>query len=294
MENLDESLARAARQFLGTCVHPVGWLEGGDQALVLRVDTSEGALVLHASPPWRTPEELHWVHSIAKYARARVPQAVAPLERQGKTTFKWAGRLVAVYPFVAGHFLDREDPVLRAEAAWLLAEIHRALSDFPGGPRPQPGAYRPDPPVDPAELHDPALDEWWTSIRTGLATGPTHGDYYRRNLLCAGRQIVGVIDWHEASVRPLALELAQATFELCRDGDHRFYPDRADEFVATYRSCGGPVPGDELGFLLPLIRVWIRDDVRWSLAFGASLSDEYVAKQIRAFRELAALDWKPA
>lgn len=81
-----------------------------------------------------------------------------------------------------------------------------------------------------------------------------------------------------------------------KDGQSRIESVEGDEmeFVATYRSSGGPVPGDELRFLLPMIRVWIRDDVRWSLASGASLSDEYVAKQIRALKELAALDWKPA
>ena len=100
---------------------------------------------------------------------------------------------------------------------------------------------RPAQPADPNALHDPALDEWWASVGPGLTRGPTHGDYYRRNLLCTGGRIVGVIDWHDASIRSLAVELAGATFELCRSDEHVLQCDWADEFVASYRSAGGPV-----------------------------------------------------
>ena len=103
----------------------------------------------------------------------------------------------------------------------------------------------------------------------GFLSSATHGDYHRRNLLCENGEVVAVIDWHDAVVRPLAVELSSAVFELCTDDEHRLQLDRADEFVATYLAAGGPASDDEIEILLPLIRLWIRDDVRSSLACGS-------------------------
>jgi Ser/Thr protein kinase RdoA (MazF antagonist) len=286
------SLVHAAEQFLGTDVRPSGWLDGGDEATVLRVDTGAGPVVLHVSPSWRTRDELEWVHSVAQHAHRRVLEAITPIECRGETAFEWQGRFVAAFPFVSGDMLDRDDAALRADAARLLAAIHVALSDFRGGGRPH-DAVRAAPFADPTGLRDLALDAWWASVAPGLTTGPTHGDYYRRNLLCAGGQIVGVIDWHDANVRSIAVELAGATFELCRSDEHVFQFHRADDFVALYRSSKGPVPIDEIALLLKLIRVWIRDDVRSALASGGTVSDEYVVKQMQAFQELSSSDWVP-
>ena len=190
--------------------------------------------------------------------------------------------------------LDREDPVLRSEAAAILAAIHNALLDWRGGSRPLSGGRRPVPPPDPPDLRDPELDAWWLSVqdRTLLAS-VTHGDYYRRNLLCAKRRIVGVIDWHDAAVRPLAVELAGATFEMCRDDEHVLHLERANEFVASYRAAGGPVPERELGMLLPLTRLWVRNDARGALAHSGGPDDDYAAKQMRTFRALASVRWRP-
>jgi Ser/Thr protein kinase RdoA (MazF antagonist) len=294
LQTIERSLVRAAEPFLGTRAQSSRWLDGGDEALVLFVATDHGAVVLHASPPWRTRAELEWVHAVVRHARTRVPEVVAPFERGGRTVFEWQGRVVAAFPFIAGEMLDRDDPVLRADAARLLALIHTALLDCSAGARPESGARRPVPPADPDDLSDPGLDAWWLSVRAqGFMVTLTHGDYYRRNLLSANRRIVGVIDWDDAGVRPAAVELAGATFELCRNDEHVLQLDRADAFIEGYRAAGGPVPNREVQFLLPLIRLWIRDDVRSSLAHGSAASDAYVAKQMRAFRELAASEWRP-
>jgi Ser/Thr protein kinase RdoA (MazF antagonist) len=293
-EMADLSLVRAAERFLGAAVRPLAWLEGGDEALVMRVETDAGSLVIHASPPWRRRAELEWVHAIIRQAHAGVPQAVALIERRGQTVFEWERRFVGAFPFVHGEMLDRDDRTLRTGAARILAQIHRSLLDWPGGSRPSSGGGKPVPPPDPDELADPVLDTWWSSMREeGFLASATHGDYYRRNLLCRNGEVVAVIDWHDAVVRPLAVELSGAIFELCKDGEHRLQLDRADEFVATYLAAGGPVSGDEIEVMLPLIRLWIRSDVRSSLASGREGSDDYVAKQIRAFVELASCTWTP-
>ena len=288
------SLVRAAEPFLGALAQSAEWLEGGDEALVLRVGTDLGEVVLHASPPWRRRKELEWAHAVVRHAHTRVPEVVAPFVRRGRTAFEWHGRLVAAFPFVAGEPLDRDDAVLRADAARLLALIHTALLDCSAGPRPESLALNHGPPADLDDLNDPALGAWWAAVRgQGFIVAPTHGDYYRRNLLCVNRRIAGVIDWHDSSIRPAALELAGATFELCRNDEHVLQLDRADAFIELYRAAGGPVPNREVEFLLSLIRLWIRNDVRSSLAHGGDVSDDYVAKQIRAFRELASCEWRP-
>jgi len=124
------SLAHAAEQFLGTDTRPSRWLDGGDEALVLLVETSAGPLALHVSPSWRIRGELEWAHSVVRHAHRRVLEVVAPIERRGQTAFEWQGRLVAAFPFIAGEMLNRYDPAQRADAARLLAAIHIALSDF--------------------------------------------------------------------------------------------------------------------------------------------------------------------
>ena len=261
---------------------------------MLRAEADFGAIVLHVSPSWRTRTELEWTHAVVRHAHVQVPQAVAPIERRGRTVFEWGSRLVAMFPFIDGEVLDRDNPVLRMDAARILAAVHKSLLDWPAGPRPGSDDRRPVPPAAPEDFRDPALDAWWLSVRgQGFTIAPTHGDYYRRNLICANSQIVGVIDWHDAVVRPLAVELAAATFELCKNDEHVLQLDHADRFVAAYRAAGGPVHDHEIKMLLPLVRLWIRNDARLSLAYDGDLGSDYVAKQIRAFRDLARCNWMP-
>jgi Ser/Thr protein kinase RdoA (MazF antagonist) len=210
------------------------------------------------------------------------------------TIVEWRGYPVALFPFVEGEVLDRESSALRMEAARILAAIHCSLIEWPGGPRPEPEGRRPLPPPT-TDLIDEDLDEWWLSIRSRqFMLAPTHGDYYRRNLLCANGKVVGVIDWHEAKVRPLVNELASATFELCKNDQHVLQFDRAEEFVAAYTAAGGPIPQIEIKMLLPFIRLWIRDDALFSIAYDGDSGQDYARKQIRAFRELSCCDWAPA
>lgn len=114
----------------------------------------------------------------------------------------------------------------------------------------------------------------------------THGDYYRRNLLCNDSHVTGVIDWHDAAVRPLALELAGATFEFCRNDEHELDLGRVRDFVAAYRAHGSPVPDREIRMLLRFLRWWIRADSRTSFTCSRSLDNAYTWKQVRAFVDL--------
>ncbi|MEN8143749.1 MAG: phosphotransferase [Gemmatimonadota bacterium] len=285
---IEPGLLEAAEGFLGSSLRSVVELEGGYESLVFRAEGESGPLVLHVSPPWRTRAELAWVHTVVRRAHERVPQAVQPIECGSETIFGWQDRLVTLFPYIEGETLNREDPKLRDEAGRVLASIHVALLNWTGGPRPDSGPGRPTLPAGPPALEDHDLDRWWESVvDIGLATGATHGDYYRGNLLCRAGRISGVVDWHDAALGPLVLELAGATFEFCKNDDHILQADRAREFLRAYLNAGGPVPDHELEMLVPFIRWWVRRDARWSLACTGGSQSAYARKQIEAFADLA-------
>lgn len=99
-----------------------------------------------------------------------------------------------------------------------------------------------------------------------------------------------MIDWSEARVDALARELASATWEFGHDdASAQLDPDRARTFLRGYRDVAGPwEPGLE-DALIPLMRVELRLNARYSLADPEDL--EYATELQRAF---ALLHGQPA
>jgi Ser/Thr protein kinase RdoA (MazF antagonist) len=120
-------------------------IHNGDEASVWRVQTTAGPAVVRVGPAWRTTAEVAWVHDLLDYAAHALDVAVAPRPaRDGTTAFWWRGRPVALFPFVAGTALNREDTHLRREAARLLARVHDTLRRWPDlRPRPPQGRTLP-------------------------------------------------------------------------------------------------------------------------------------------------------
>jgi Ser/Thr protein kinase RdoA (MazF antagonist) len=123
-------------------------IHAGDEAAVWRARTPRGAVVVRLGPAWRTPAEVAWVHELLAFVAGHVPEAVAPLPApDGATALWWRGQPVALFPWVDGATLDREDAGLRAAAAGLLASAHAALRRWPAArPRPPPARRAPRPP----------------------------------------------------------------------------------------------------------------------------------------------------
>lgn len=111
-------------------------LDGGEEATVYRLDSGAGTVVLHISPAWRSHDELAWVHRLIQHVKPHVPEAVAPLGAPGETIIEHEWQCAALYPFVEGTPLDREDPRQREHAAQCLAAIHRATRTGFDAPRP--------------------------------------------------------------------------------------------------------------------------------------------------------------
>jgi Ser/Thr protein kinase RdoA (MazF antagonist) len=205
---------------------------------------------------------------------------------------------VALFPYVAGAPLDRENPVLRQQAATFLAHLHTVLlshtSDAPDLQRNLLLGALPFPPApDPDVLVDQELDTWHTTIlqeSADLRTGLIHGDYYRRNLLTQQTRIVALLDWDDLHTDFLMQEVAWASWEFgktpARDDWHL---DRVQAFLRNYRDAGGPCTLEEYAACVPFIRWRLRQELRRHFAAVANNlpgEPEYAASAMHAFERL--------
>jgi Ser/Thr protein kinase RdoA (MazF antagonist) len=277
-----EGLAAAASRWLGRPLRADQQLYGGEEADVWVASSAGQRFVIHVSAVWRPLDEVAWAHAVAVQAATAVPAAVAPISLRGKTSFTWNGRVVAIFPYVEGKPLDRDDADQVADAARLLARIHIALLTW-------------NPPVPsvtlaPSVVDDPLaereLDVWWSQCLPRVRHGVCHGDYYRRNILVADRRIRGVIDWNESHVGPLIREVAFAAWEFGHDEDMHLLLDRFRLFVDAYRSEATHLPDWEYSLVGGAARVGLRDNVRYVLRRGGSIEDDYQHRQISALMDL--------
>jgi Ser/Thr protein kinase RdoA (MazF antagonist) len=129
----------------------------------------------------------------------------------------------------------------------------------------------------------------WIAAAPWLARGAVHGDLYRGNLRVRDGRIQGVLDWEDARVDWPAWELANATWEVCKDEAHdRLDPERAARFLDAYAEAEGP---GELGPFDDLLRLRLVADSLYSLtnaARGERWSPEYVEHLVRALGRLDA------
>ena len=288
----DDDLRRALWSGFGIQVDAATPILGGDECLLWHV-TAPRSLVVRAAPVWRSDVELRWAYGVAAALRAYVPEVVTP---ESPGIVRWRGRALTIWPYVPGRHLDRDRPADRAAAARLLARLHRAALLVVGpGPRPpsDPGGPADWPPIAAVgDIVDPELDDILASWRIGAGAvaprGPVHGDFYRRNVLdCDGR--LALLDWDEARIDAVSVELAWAAWEFGHSGS-ALDPARAHGFLDAYRRAGGP-PYDA-GMIVP----FIRDRLRWEVARSRSAAAvgeyhdlAYEADEVRAFAELRGI-----
>jgi Ser/Thr protein kinase RdoA (MazF antagonist) len=282
-------------------------ITGGDECDVWRIATDYGDCIIRVSPAWRSASEIQWTHDLMTHCAQTIPEVVAPVAAwDGSTQFAHQGRAVALYVFAEGRHLDRENEPMRARAARLLSRIHAAamLWTVPH-PRPASNAENPfalTPPRDPAArrdppaLHDPELDRWHEVVTMPgrLTTGPIHGDYYRRNLLCKSDRIVGVIDWDDCHIAPLMAEIAWSAWEFCKlsTGDD-LSPERVRAYLDCYFEGDSPCPRAEATHLIAFIRWRLRAEARAAFARagrGESWDQDYLDQEIRAFQRLKSCE----
>ena len=277
---------------------PVRRLSGGEECEIWLATSADGQFIVRISPGQRSLAQLGWTHTLMLSLRPLFPVVVAPLRAaDGSTLFLYDGRPAALFPFIEGTPLDREQPAQRDAAARLLARLHSAMLTYPAAPS-QPQRYLTETAhlphlEDPEALIDPEFDAWHAALLqqpSALTCGPIHGDYYRRNVLVRDGMIQAVIDWDNAHPDFLMQEVAWSTWEFCQiaSGDDLHF-DRAGAFVQAYHNAGGPCKGDEFALLIPFIRWRLREEIRFNLraaAAGQSWDPEYVNDELRAFERL--------
>jgi Ser/Thr protein kinase RdoA (MazF antagonist) len=219
---------------------------------------------------------------VALAAAEVVPEAIAPLLRpDGSTVVRIDDRPVTLWRLIDGAKADDRDPAQRAQAADLLARLHRALAERPLRGRPA----SPVPSVPTPDLDDPDLDTWLRLFdRDHTDVHALHGDFYAGNTLVADGRIVALIDWDEAIVGPPERELAWAAWEW---GDCLDSVDLgpALEFVDAYKAAGGPARRIREHDLRQLVRQRLRWEASYRRA-TAPEGSEYEARQLRAFHLL--------
>lgn len=263
-------------------------LHGGEESAAYRV----GDVVVRIGSFGRDPAEVEWCNGIATAAARAVPEAVAPLPRaDGSTVVMVAGRPITVWPLIEGQWAATEDPVQFAEAARLLARVHRALVDH--RPRPRPKRSFLEIGLDgtpPAELPDTELDRWLAEFTLTARAQPLHGDYYHGNLLSRDGHVTAVLDWDEALIGPPELELASAALEFA--DEYRRDLSGARGFVDAYLDEGGAAGDLDDTTLAQLMRHRLR---REAVYFGIAVARgvehdedalEYHRERLAAFHQL--------
>jgi Ser/Thr protein kinase RdoA (MazF antagonist) len=127
----------------------------------------------------------------------------------------------------------------------------------------------------------------WLAAAPWLARGAVHGDVYRGNFRVRERRIHGVVDWEDARIDWPAWELANATWEICKDEAHdRLDPERSARFLDAYSEADGP---GELGPFDELLRLRLVADALYSLTSAArdeAWDPQYVEHLLRALQQL--------
>ena len=277
-------------------LHPVRQLSGGEESEIWLARSDNVSAIVRISPPSRSLTQLMQTHELMLSLQPLLPAVIAPLKAvDGSTLFLYNEHPIALFPFVEGHHLDREQSSHRLVAAQLLAQLHKAmLTNFPAvGSQIQRRVVLTSHLSrikDPDFLIDPELDAWNAALMqqpSSYTYGPIHGDYYHRNLLVKDGRVVAVLDWDDAHIDFLMQEVAWAAWEFCKASSRdNWHPAHARAFLQAYRDAGGPCKTEEYASVLPFIRWRMREEIRFHLAAEAAGLDGapvYVGEILRAF-----------
>lgn len=273
----DDVVDAAYRRF-GVSATSATYLASGALNQSWRVDDH----VLRVSRPEQGSDQIAYEHGLVQGLAVLVDVVPAPVVgRDGATIQRYGGRLLSLFPHVAGSMgaqIDRADYVL--PAAEVIGRIHAAGRQLSVGQRPgcEPFAQRPRHPwqrVGPIlrrELdHDAtelltfveraaaSVDAWLDQLPGDrVATGLIHGDFNDRNVLFSDDRLVAVIDWDGSRIDPFASDVCG----LVLSGPS---PERVWE---TYLGAGGPMSPSDLDLLPAFARLGTLSELQWAVDDG--------------------------
>jgi Ser/Thr protein kinase RdoA (MazF antagonist) len=241
-------------------------LEGG-YANDLRRALGDGVTyVLRIKHPPVDEDDIAWEHRLVRWLSERLPVVVAPVA--GDRVLRLGDRVGWLIPFIDGAPADPEREAHRRAAACGLGRLHQVGESMAVAPRPRlrPLAELEWPPAEVA----PELEEWAASVararvwaisfvegvacERALPVSVIHGDYFPGNVLVAGDELAGIVDWEEAQVDWVTWDLASAIGAFCSTGDELDL-GASRRFLADYRAAGGTARACDDDLLVPLIRV---------------------------------------
>jgi Ser/Thr protein kinase RdoA (MazF antagonist) len=212
------------------------------------------------------PESVRWEHALLRFLAEEIDQVVEPIVAiDGSTFYVDRGRVVSVFPFLAGDELRSHEALFRHELPALLARVHRRAQAWPVTDQ-RPG-------VPSLRERDWDRNDWWDwsavektpplvrafeELRewvagADLCVGAIHGDFHTGNVLVRDGRVAGIVDWQYARRDWPAHELAGTVWDLCWDGrSTTLDPALRDEVVREYVDAGGP---GEPGAIVPLMRL---------------------------------------
>jgi Ser/Thr protein kinase RdoA (MazF antagonist) len=253
-------------------------LTGGYECVVILIHDRDNKRVLRVAPRWRSVEKLEWSYALVALASLEMTQICAPIRaRDSSFVITYADQPISLWPFVEGCPLDASNEEERDAAATALAQLQRQLvrsADRLPKPYFSSNELRVSCPKPmPNFLKDEELDRWLVEQdgRASPLEGLIHGDYWSNNLISQKGKLVGIIDWDDTGPGRLDKELARALWELCADSSEvRINMAHALRFIDVYRDSGGLVSVDDLSFVVPYIREYLRNEVQRELKAAAN------------------------
>lgn len=257
------AIARLLRNWTAEPLRGLQVPEAGTINQTFLLKTPAGRYVLRAYRPVER-EHVEREHHLVAYAQARGLPAPAPLPLlDGGTILERDGRFYALFPFISGRQVRREDLSASeiAAAGRFLALLHRTLRAYPLEMARQRtltvGEHdrvttlmaldrleeiiclrKPLSESDEVILsHLRVRREWVKRADLGSAPGFSrleqqiiHGDYQETNLFFSGSEVSGIIDWDQAYRAPYAWEVTRALHLM-----FQFEPAPSQQFLAAYR-----------------------------------------------------------
>jgi Ser/Thr protein kinase RdoA (MazF antagonist) len=266
-------------------------LTGGFESDVYQLDCGDSIRVVRIGPQWRLSKGLHVSYVAAAYAAKSMPEVPAPYPTNaGALVTRHANRPISLWPYIDGRNVNPTNEVEAHLAAAALARLHRRLSGaslwrLPGQTLLRD--RRTKQLIEPRIVKDDELDRWLRDRSATQPMGPTHGDYWRNNLIFNDEKIVGIIDWDDSRIASVERELSSAVWEFCADPvQGTLSVARAAQFLDVYAKHDGPVHLSDRSFIAPFIRDYLRSEIRQALKTGGDIEGGSLAGSLRAFTDL--------
>ncbi|MQY52571.1 homoserine kinase [Rhodocyclus gracilis] len=228
-------------------LHALDGIEDGVQNSNFFLDTAHGRYVLTVFEQLQRDELPFFIELMAHLSRHGVPCPAPVATHEGSYLGEIAGKPAVIVSRLSGRSPQTPTVAQCAAIGRLLATLHLAgqscplRQEHPRGPlwrQTTAEQLLPRLPAGDAALLASELRAQATSPSQALPRGIIHADLFRDNVLFAGDELSGVLDFYFAGVDDLLFDLAVASNDWCRDAtrDSALDPARTGALLAAYHA----------------------------------------------------------